>query len=158
MTLQEYLNQNYKEETALPYEKWLIAQVDFNGNGKVDSGKIYRTNERGRQVWTGAYYKEDNAYKRLQNDAATYSKWEAYRDTIIASNNQKLRQLKAIWETNNAFESGAATSEDLFKANNGIKTRYDEDMERGQINSYFKYGLVALAIVGLIIVFSKKKK
>lgn len=156
MTLDEYLKSNYKEEIALPYDKWLISQVDFNGNGKVDSGKIYRTNDRGRQVWTGSYYKEDNAYKRLQNDPSTYAKWEAYKETIVAANNQKLRQLKAIWETSQAFENGA-TAEDLFKADNGIVTRYEQEQKAAQTNNYIKYALIALLIIGGIIVVSKTK-
>ena len=157
MTLEEYLKSNYKEEIALPYDKWLISQVDFNGNGKVDSGKIYRTNNRGRKVWTGSYYKEDNAYKRLQNDPSTYAKWEAYKETIIAANNQKLRQLKAIWETSQSFENGTATAEDLFKADNGIVTRYQQDQQALQTNNYIKYALIALVIIGGIVLISKSK-
>ena len=155
MTLDEYLKSNYKEEIALPYDKWLIAQVDFNGNGKVDT-KEYRVNNRGKTVYAGLS-KEDNAYKRLQNDPSTYSKWEAYKETIIAANNQKLRQLKALWETSQAFENGTATAEDLFKADNGIVTRYEQDQQAAQTNNYIKYALIALLIIGGIIVVSKRK-
>lgn len=153
MTLEEYLKSNYTEEIALPYDKWLISQVDFNGNGKVDT-KEYRVNSKGKTVYAGLS-KEDNAYRRLQEDPSTYSKWEAYKETIIAANNQKLRQLKAMWETSQAFENGTATAEDLFKADNGIVTRYQQDQQAAQTNNYIKYGLIALLIIGGITLISK---
>ena len=161
MTLEEYIKQNYKEDKPLSYEKWLIAQVDFNGNGKVDSGKIYRTNKNGRQVWTGAYYKEDNAYKKLQKDPATYSNWEAYVQTKVQQNAERLRQVKAIWETSQAYEKGAVEAADAFNSDKKIQTIGDKEQEYYVQNTkldFVKYAIIGgVAIVLILIITSKKK-
>lgn len=161
MTLEEYIKKNYKEEPILSYDKWLLKQVDFNNNGKVDVYE-YRTNKKGKQVWTGRYSKEDNEYKRLQKDPNTYTNWEGYVQTITQTNAERLRQVKAVWEASQAYEKGSVEAQDAFNRDNQITTIQETEQAINIQNQqmYMKKILLigGISLIAFLILMTFKKK
>ena len=148
MTLEEYLDKYYKPRTYLSYDEWINKQCDNDGDGKVgaSSSKLSVRNAEKRQK------------KKLLQDPTTYSKWEAYVQTIVAANDEESRRLKAQWETSRYYELATQDAgTDSYRSNSSgtdITTRYDKDAELAkQDTTQQRTMIIVLAVAAMIFIY-----
>lgn len=148
MTLEEYLDKYYKPRTYLSYDEWINKQCDNDGDGKVgaSSSKLTVRNAEKRQK------------KKLLQDPTTYSKWEAYVQTIVAANDEEARRLEAQWKTSRYYEIVSQDpGQDAFNDNNsgtGITTRYDKDAKLAkQDTTQQRTMIIVLAVAAMIFIY-----
>lgn len=147
-TLEEYLAKYYKPKKYLPYDEWLQKQWDANGDGK-------------KQL------REKKAYNKLYKDLdATYARWEAYVQTIVAANDEESRRLKAQWETSRYYEMAKEDAgQDAYNPNStgtGITTLDDKDKEFAE-KQYQQQRITTIiiavaAMAALVVIISLFKK